>query len=73
MFKKSPIRPDAIFGYVENGKNKIGLLEIELSKKGFNMAKYERFVKTQEYLNYNLVKFDLFLYDAKEMKKINLF
>jgi len=33
-------RPDAIFGYTVNGKDFIGLLEVEISHKGFDYFKY---------------------------------
>lgn len=55
-FKTEPqlgsIRPDAVFGYIENGKNHIGLLEVEISNKGFNINKYEKFFTSQEYKQY---------------------
>lgn len=37
------IRPDAVFGYMEGDKGKIGLLEAEISHKGFDWNKYIRF------------------------------
>lgn len=37
------IRPDALFGYTYNGKNQLGILEVEISHKGFNYAKYKDF------------------------------
>jgi len=43
------IRPDAIFGYKHRGKTNIGLLEVEISNKGFNYAKYERFYNAELY------------------------
>lgn len=33
-------RPDAIFGYTVNRKEFIGILEVEISNKGFDYAKY---------------------------------
>ena len=46
------IRPDAIFAYNYNGKTNIGLLEIEISHKGFNYAKYERFLSNELYKSF---------------------
>ncbi len=43
------IRPDAVFGYTKNGKGYIGLLEVELSNKGFNYMKYEKFYSSERY------------------------
>jgi hypothetical protein len=55
-FKLEPvhehIRPDAVFGYKYHGKIEIGFLEIEISHKGFNYQKYEKFYTSQEYTNY---------------------
>lgn len=46
-FKREPIlgdiRPDAVFGYRFNGRGYIGLLEVEISNKGFNIGKYRKF------------------------------
>lgn len=39
----SDIRPDAIIGYVQNGKNHLALLEVEISNKGFDCNKYKQF------------------------------
>lgn len=46
------IRPDAVFGYKYNGNINIGLLEVEISRKGFNYAKYERFYSSELYKKY---------------------
>jgi hypothetical protein len=43
------IRPDAVFGYKENDRQFLGLLEVELSHKGFDFDKYETFFKTAAY------------------------
>lgn len=44
FFNKEPNingkKPDAIFGYTINGKECIGILEVEISNKGFDYAKY---------------------------------
>lgn len=37
------IRPDAVMGYKINGKGYLGLLEIEISNKGFKADKYNDF------------------------------
>lgn len=46
-FKAEPnlgdIRPDAIIGFNLNGTNRLALVEIEISNKGFNYAKYDKF------------------------------
>lgn len=48
-FKLEPvlgdIRPDAVFGYRLNKKGYIGLLEVEISNKGFNTVKYDKFYR----------------------------
>lgn len=46
------IRPDAVFGYKYRGKTMMGLLEVEISHKGFNYAKYERFYSSGVYKNF---------------------
>lgn len=46
------IRPDAVFGYKYKGKTFVGLLEVEISHKGFNYAKYERFYNSEIYKNF---------------------
>lgn len=43
------IRPDAVFGYISHNKRYIGLLEVELSNKGFNYLKYEKFYSSEKY------------------------
>ena len=50
--KLGEIRPDALFGYEENGIKKIGLLEVEISNKGFNYYKYKQFLSNEEYKKY---------------------
>lgn len=55
-FKVAPklgdIIPDAIFAYKINGKTYLGLLEIEISNKGFNHGKYSRFYMSESYKNF---------------------
>lgn len=46
------IRPDAVFGYTYHTKTYVGLLEVEISNKGFNFGKYEKFYSSGEYKNY---------------------
>jgi len=41
------IRPDAIVGFQLNGVNRLAMIEVELSHKGFNSAKYDNFDWTQ--------------------------
>lgn len=46
-FKLSPkidyLIPDAVFGYVHLGTSFIGFLEVEISNKGLDLAKYQKF------------------------------
>ncbi|MDU6263737.1 MAG: hypothetical protein E6600_04475 [Anaerocolumna aminovalerica] len=65
------IRPDAVFGYVKNGKNYIGLLEVEISNKGFNFNKYEKFYSSYEYKNYFPVMPNIFIVTDKNITRIN--
>lgn len=60
------IRPDAIFGYKENNKAKIGMLEVELSNKDFNIKKYEYFVKSGEAKQSNIYDFQIFLWTKRK-------
>lgn len=46
------IRPDAVFGYKYNNKTYVGLLEVEISNKGFNSGKYDRFYSSENYKNF---------------------
>ena len=46
------IRPDAVFGYTYHCKTYVGLLEVEISNKGFNFGKYEKFYSSGEYKSY---------------------
>jgi hypothetical protein len=55
------IRPDAFFGYKLNGRNYLGLLEVEISNKGFNYNKYEKFFSSQQYKNYMPIMPDIFI------------
>jgi hypothetical protein len=46
------IRPDAIFGFEIDGKQRLGLLEVEISHKGFDFEKYETFYRSGVYKEY---------------------
>jgi len=46
------IRPDAVFGYKLGNKSYLGLLEVEISHKGFNYGKYDKFYSSGDYKNY---------------------
>lgn len=56
------IRPDAVFGYIENGTSKIGFLEVELSNKEFNQNKYINFIKNGDAKESGITKFSLFVW-----------
>jgi hypothetical protein len=43
------IRPDAIFGFEIDNKQRLGLLEVEISHKGFDFEKYENFYHSAAY------------------------
>lgn len=55
-FKVEPvmgdIRPDAIFSYRYHTKIYVGLLEVEISHKGFNSNKYEKFYSSNNYKSF---------------------
>lgn len=61
------IRPDAVFGYIKNGKNYIGILEVEISNKGFNFNKYEKFNSSNEYKNFFPVMPCIFIVTNKKI------
>lgn len=50
--KLGDIIPDALFAYKINGNIFLSLLEVEISNKGFNYSKYNRFYMSQTYKNY---------------------
>lgn len=60
------IRPDAIFGYVENSIPKIGMLEVELSNKEFDRKKYEYFLKNGEAKINGFNSFNVFLWTKRK-------
>jgi len=43
------IRPDAIFAFEKDNRQCLGLLEVEISNKGFNYDKYDKFYKSGAY------------------------
>lgn len=59
------IRPDAVFGYTYHTKTYLGLLEVEISNKGFNHGKYEKFYSSGEYKNYLPVMPTVFILSDK--------
>jgi hypothetical protein len=46
------IRPDAIFAIEYEGKQRLGLLEVEISHKGFDFEKYEEFYRSGNYRDF---------------------
>lgn len=65
--KLDTIRPDAVFGYIEKGVSKIGMLEVELSNKAFDSKKYNHFSRSGEAKKYGFSSFNVFLWDKKSM------
>lgn len=43
------IRPDAIFAWLDGQNTRLGLLEVEISHKGFDYEKYELFYNSRAY------------------------
>lgn len=66
------IRPDAIFGYTIIGKNYIGLLEVELSHKGLDLDKYEKFYNSGDYKKYFPVMPSIFVVTDRQIKPTTL-
>lgn len=64
------IRPDAIFAYRYMSKNYLGLLEVEISNKGFDYGKYERFYSSECYKNHFPVMPTVFVVGNKNRIKI---
>lgn len=62
------IRPDAVFGFIKDDKKYIGLLEIEISNKGFNFAKYEKFYISEQYKSFYPVMPIIFIVSNKIIK-----
>lgn len=46
------IRPDAVIAFKYNNKQCLGLLEVEISHKGFDFEKYENFYRTGAYKDF---------------------
>lgn len=46
------IRPDASFGYEIGNKKYLGLLEVEISNKGFDSFKYTKLIANDQYREY---------------------
>lgn len=63
------IRPDAAFVYKHNGIKAVGLLEVELSNKGFDWHKYERFLAGQ-YRQFMTAPPDIFVAAAKPVPNV---
>jgi len=59
------IRPDAAFVYSVGGASRLGLLEVELSNKGFDWFKYDRFFASENYKRFMTVKPVLFIVSDK--------
>lgn len=55
------IRPDASFGYELNNKKYLGLLEVEISNKGFDSFKYKKLFANDNYKNFFPVMPTVFL------------
>jgi DNA-binding MarR family transcriptional regulator len=66
------IRPDAMFGYTDNGIDKVGLLEVELSHKTIDIAKYRNFIRNGESKAHGFSKFTLFLFQKGELKSTEI-
>jgi hypothetical protein len=64
------IRPDASFIFVENGIQKVGILEVEISHKSLNIAKYQNFIRNGENKANGFTNFTLFAYEHDELKEI---
>jgi hypothetical protein len=64
------IRPDAVFGYKFHGKPYMGLLEVEISNKGFNSGKYEKFYSSGDYKKFLPVMPTIFVVGNKEKIKL---
>lgn len=68
-FKVEPIydniRPDAAFVYLSNGTYKVGLLEVELSNKGFDWNKYIRFCSNDNYKQFMTLPPTIFIVSNK--------
>lgn len=61
------IRPDAVIGFVQDGQSKLALLEVELSNKGFDADKYQRF----DWQKHFPVKPELIIVTDKKVSKLD--
>jgi hypothetical protein len=68
----SNIRPDALTAFTYQGKAHIAFVEVEISNKGFDMAKYERFYASEDYKSYFPVFPRLIIVTDKGIPKTNL-
>jgi hypothetical protein len=50
--KFGSIRPDAFIAYIKDNKQYAAFIEIEISHKGFDIGKYEKFYLSGEYDQY---------------------
>ena len=57
------VRPDAVVGFSKDGINRLALLEVELSSKGFDAEKYARF----DWQKFFPVKPELFVVTDKKV------
>lgn len=65
------IRPDAAFVYSIGSSTNLGLLEVELSNKGFDWIKYDRFFANENYKRFMTVKPVLFIVSDKTPPRQN--
>lgn len=70
-FKTEPnlgsIQPDAIFTFIDNEKTHLACLEVELSNKGADIKKYEKFYNSNEYKNYFPIFPKLFIVSKQQI------
>lgn len=66
------LRPDAVFMYSHKGRNTVGVLEVEISNKGFDWVKYERFIRTEDYKKYMTVAPMLYIISDKMLSRDDL-
>lgn len=59
------IRPDAAFVYNDNGVSKVGLLEVEISNKGFDWIKYDSFCNNGNFSEFMTVSPKVFIVGNK--------
>ncbi|WP_102049070.1 hypothetical protein [Pygmaiobacter massiliensis] len=59
------IRPDAAFVYDAGSGPCVGLLEVEISNKGFDAGKYQRFIESGDYKEYMTARPKVFVVSSK--------